>query len=142
NRNDGGIALAIASLRPDIFDMKRPTCCCNRCQPALGMGYERLVEMCVGIRGWHIVARDEGELLAVVEGQGSEFCAANAYGILHDRLEQWRELFQRVADRGQYFRRRGLLLKRLREVAGTRLQIVEQADILDRDHRLVRERRD
>ncbi len=44
-------------------------------------------------------------------------------------------------DHAQDLARRRLLLERLGQVAVARLQLVEQAHVLDRDHRLVGERR-
>ena len=45
----------------------------------------------------------------------------------------------RVADHAQDFRRGLLLLQRLFDVARARLHLVEQAGVLDRDHRLIGE---
>src|SRR6516165_12312257 len=50
----------------------------------------------------------------------------------------WREEFFEVPLKD--FRCRRLLLQRLRELARARLHLIEQAHVLDRDHRLVGER--
>ena len=59
-----------------------------------------------------------------------------------ERIEHGLELEGRAADDLQNLRRRGLLLQQLLEVAGACLHFVEQAYVLDRDHRLIGEGRD
>ena len=53
-------------------------------------------------------------------------------GLFADRLEHWPKVARRLADDFQDLGGRGLALERL-------LGLVEQSDVLDRDHRLVGE---
>ena len=55
------------------------------------------------------------------------------------RLEHRLDVGRRARDDAQDLAGRRLLLQRLGEVAVARLQLLEQADVLDRDHRLVGE---
>ena len=56
---------------------------------------------------------------------------------LRDRIEDRLRIRERTTDHTENLRGRPLMLKRFREFCRTRLQTFEQADIFDRDHRLV-----
>ena len=55
------------------------------------------------------------------------------------RVENRLQVEGRAADRLEHVGRRRLLLQRLAQFSRARLHLVEQADILDGDHRLVGE---
>ena len=65
---------------------------------------------------------------------------AQASGALRHGVEHGLDVGRRARDDAQDLACRRLLLQRLGQVAVARLQFLEQADVLDRDHRLVGER--
>ena len=62
--------------------------------------------------------------------------SAEASGALDHRVQDRLEIRRRPADHAQDLRGRRLLLERLREVGVARLQLLEETDVLDGDHRL------
>jgi hypothetical protein len=70
--------------------------------------------------------------LAVEARRRAEASAAQNAGPFGDRVEHRLDICRRAADDAQDLGRRGLPVERL-------LRFVEQADVLDRDHRLVGE---
>jgi hypothetical protein len=75
----------------------------------------------------------------LVDLQVAEIGLADAGCVLQHGLEHRLELAGRSADDLEHLGGRGLLLQRLGELAGARLDLVEQPHVLDRDHRLVGE---
>src|SRR5580765_1634665 len=65
--------------------------------------------------------------------------AAKAYGVAHDRFEDGLNVRLRTADDAQDIRGGRLTLERLAEVSVAGLQLPEQTDVLDGNHRLARE---
>ena len=60
---------------------------------------------------------------------------------LHERIEHSLQVEGRAADNFQHVGGGGLLLKRFAQIARARLHLIEQAHVLDCDHRLVGESR-
>ena len=87
----------------------------------------------------HVVAGDEMEQLAIEAEHVREQAAAESDSVAHDRLEHRLHVGRRGADHAKDRGRRRLLLQCLGQLAGARLHLVEQAHVLDRDHRLVGE---
>ena len=56
---------------------------------------------------------------AIVEQDVAELCVTNAQGVCKHRLKHRLHITRRRADNFQYFRGRGLLLKRLGQIVGT-----------------------
>src|SRR5215204_6376443 len=69
----------------------------------------------------------------------AEFDCTQLAGALQNRVEDGLQSSRRCADDAQDFRRSHLLFERLLQLARTRLNFLEQSDVLDRDHRLIRE---
>jgi hypothetical protein len=76
---------------------------------------------------------------AVVHVDGPGLSLTQSSGALRDRVEHGLDIGRRAADDTQDLARRRLLLKRLRQVAITGLQLLEQPHILDGDDGLVGE---
>jgi hypothetical protein len=79
------------------------------------------------------------ERVAVVEKQVAKAGVANAHRVLQHRLEHRLRVAERVADDGEDLGGRRLLLQRFGQFARARLHLVEEADVLDRYHGLIRE---
>src|SRR5262249_15779543 len=71
------------------------------------------------------------------EPQHAKLGIADASGIFEHRMENGSEFARRAADDLQHLRGRGLLFQRLRQFLRARLDLVEQAHILDCNYRLV-----
>ena len=84
----------------------------------------------------------------VVEPVGAELEQERILGLaklvrrLDDRVEHRLQVVRRAADDAEHVRGRGLVLERLGQLARARLDLLEQPDVLDCDHGLVRERAD
>jgi hypothetical protein len=85
------------------------------------------------------VDSDGAEGASFQQEQVAELGLTDAGGILQHCLEHRLQLTRRTADDLQHLGTRGLLLQRLLQVAPLGLHFVEQAGVLDRDHRLVGE---
>ena len=109
--------------------MARPLFGCGR------IGYLQLFGVSVG----YIVERDVLVVARLIQIHRAEVRPADARGILQHLLEHRFQFARRGADDLKNLRGRRLLLQRLREVARSRLHLVEQPDILDRDHGLIGE---
>ena len=70
---------------------------------------------------------------------GALFRLTDVDGRLDQRIEDGRQIERRAADDLEHIRCRRLLLQRLAQFGGACLHLLEQAHILDRDHRLVGE---
>src|ERR1700730_1065296 len=79
------------------------------------------------------------EQLAVELIQSTEESVAQSHGAADDRVEDRLHTGLRAADDMQYLSGRRLLLQRLGEVAVARLQLLEEADVLDGDYGFVGE---
>ena len=85
------------------------------------------------------VHQPDREGLAVIEQKISESRSADPHGIAKHCFEHRLERAGRARDDAEHLRGRGLLLQRLRQLAGAPLLGLEQPHVLDRDHRLVGE---
>ena len=83
--------------------------------------------------------RGAAEAAAFIENQEAELGIADPAGTRQDGAEHRIEFAGRAADDLQHLGRRGLMLQRFAQIGGLRLHLVEQAGVLDRDHRLVGE---
>src|SRR5215813_10229758 len=83
--------------------------------------------------------RTEHHYVAVAEKDPRVQRFAQAGGIRDDRVQNRLKIARRFADDAQHLCGSGLLLKRLAQLARARLYIVEQADVLDGDYRLIGE---
>ena len=81
-------------------------------------------------------------MLAVVEPDVGEHAVAEPHCTFDDGLENRVGSRWRPADHIKHFARRGLMFQRFSQFLGTRLHLVEQTHVLDRNHRLVGESRD
>src|SRR5262249_25555483 len=77
--------------------------------------------------------------LAVEPEYGGHRAAAQVRGVLQDRLEHRRHIRRRSRNDAENFAGRCLLLQGLRQIAVARLQLLEQAHVLDGDHGLAGE---
>src|SRR5438477_9447961 len=104
-----------------------------------GPGWARRVYAirCLEGFGGVVVLGDPMEQLAVELIERAEEPVAQPHGASDDRVEDRLHVGLGPADDTQDLSCRRLLLKRLGEVAIARLQLLEQADILDGDHGLV-----
>ena len=86
-------------------------------------------------------ARERGELdlIALDPGQHPRVRPQQADGAGHDRVEHRLDIRLRLADDAQDVAGGGLLVQRRGQLAVARLQLREQAHVLDRDDRLVGE---
>ena len=86
-------------------------------------------------------ARERGEinLIARDPSQHARVRPEQADGALQDRVEHRLDIRLRAADDAQDVAGRGLRVQRRRQLAVALLQLGEEADVLDRDHGLVRE---
>ena len=80
--------------------------------------------------------------LPVANADGAAERAAKFDGGRDQRVENRLQIERRSADDLEHVRSRGLKLQRLGKIARARLHLVEQAHVLDRNHRLLRERFD
>ncbi len=87
-----------------------------------------------------IVVGDEVHQLAVEPVRRAHACAAQAHRAGDDRVENRLHVGRRARDDAQDLARRRLLFQGLGEVRVARFQLLEQAHVLDGDHRLVGER--
>ena len=94
-------------------------------------------EIAIGRRRIEYGRRVEGTVVVAV--QHAELGLANARGVLQHGLEYRRQLAGRAGNDLQHLGGCGLLLQRFAQLARARLHLVEQAHVLDRDHRLVGE---
>ena len=78
--------------------------------------------------------------LAVEFPDDSLVGTAQSRRVLDECLQHGLKVERRTADHLQDLARRGLLVEGLGEVAVARLQLLEEPDVLDGDHRLVGER--
>src|SRR5262245_18188350 len=86
-----------------------------------------------------IVLRSQVKKLTIVAGDNGVLTAAEATGTADDRVEHRLGFGRRVRDHAQDLARGHLLFEALREVAVARFELLEQPNILDRDHGLVGE---
>jgi hypothetical protein len=93
----------------------------------------------LGVLGAGPVLRDEAEHRAVEPGDQRPLGPGQAGGVLDESLEHGLEVEGRAADRLEHFAGRRLLLQALGEVAVANLALLQQAGIVDGDHRLVGE---
>ena len=84
-------------------------------------------------------ARHEPQGIALAQRDCAHVRSGQAHCGVDQRLQDGLKIEGRSADCLENIRCRGLLLQRLAEVARPCLHLVEQADILDGDHRLVGE---
>src|SRR5215470_15269332 len=89
--------------------------------------------------GRHIVKGDSAESIPLPEVQHAELGRADANRVREHGLEHRLQLAGRAGDHLQDLGAGRLLLERLGELARACLHLVEQAHVLDRDHRLVGE---
>src|SRR6202023_1179139 len=88
------------------------------------------------------VARFEVVSFALRSTYNHHVRLAQAGAPLDQRVEDWLELESRAADDLEPVGGHGLLLEGFTQIARARLNLVEQANVLDRDHRLVGEGHD
>ena len=86
------------------------------------------------------MVRGQAQVVPVKLEDGRVVGPAEPRGAAGDRVEHGLEVRRRRADDPQDVGGRRLLLEAFREVAVARLQLLEQARVLDRDHRLLGER--
>ena len=86
--------------------------------------------------------RHRAEDLALQPVRHDVVGAAQAGGALGHHVHHGPQIGRRAGDDAQYLCHRRLLLQRLRQLDVPRLELGEQAHVLDRDHRLVGERLD
>ncbi len=79
------------------------------------------------------------ELVADLPRQRRPVRFAQLGGGLDQNIQDLLQIEGRAADHLQYVGGRGLLMQRLGQLAGTRLHLVEQPHVVDRDHRLLGE---
>src|SRR5262249_34502439 len=82
---------------------------------------------------------DRAEDVSLAQEQVTEFGLADAGRVLQHGVEHSLKLAGRARDDLEHLRGRGLLLQRLRQISRALAQLLEQARVLDSDHRLVRE---
>ena len=87
-------------------------------------------------------AGDEAEKFAFALEQPGMIRLAQPRRRLDQGIEHGLQIEGRAADHLEHVGGGGLLLQRFGELLGARLHLVEQPHVLDRDHRLVGERRD
>ncbi len=80
------------------------------------------------------------EQLTVKCVEHAEIGSAKVHRLAEHRVEHGYQVAGRAADDAQDFGGRGLLLQRFGKFLRSRLNLIEQANIFDRDHRLVGER--
>ena len=85
------------------------------------------------------VATGEMDELAVEPHHEGELAATQPHRAFSDRVEHRLDVSRRARDDPQNIAGRRLVLERLGQFARTRLHLVEQPHVLDRDHRLVGE---
>ena len=90
--------------------------------------------------GGEIVLGGKMNQFAVEPKQRGEKPVAQPHGAPHNDVEDRLDVGRRARDHPQDVGRGGLLLERRRQLSVSRLQLLEQPDVLDRDHRLVGER--
>src|SRR6266850_648117 len=90
------------------------------------------------VRG-EVVVGDRMNQLTVESVNSAVGRSAKTHRILHDGLEDWLGVRMGRADRSENLRGGRLPAERFGQFSITRLQFLEQAHILDRDDRLVRE---
>ncbi len=93
----------------------------------------------LGALGCQAVNRGQLQMIASEHRNNAELRVTQLDGVLGDHVEHRPHIGRRGADRLEDLARGRLLLQRLGEVAVTSLQLVEQAHVLDRDHRLIGE---
>src|SRR5690348_8630953 len=75
--------------------------------------------------------------VSVESSQGTDRRVTQSSSTPSDRFENWLQIRRRARDDTEDLARRRLLVERIRQVRVLRLQLFEEADVLDRDHRLV-----
>src|SRR3954454_19284876 len=90
---------------------------------------------------WKVVACWIVEKVTVVFANDTERLSAKARGALNNSLEHWIRIHRRPANNVQHLTRSSLELKRFLQLPRPCLHLLEQAHIVDRDHRLVGEGR-
>ncbi len=93
----------------------------------------------LAVRGGSPVLREEPEHLAVEPRDEGPLGPGQPGRVLDQGLEHRLQIERRAADHLEHFAGRGLLLQGEPQLGVPRLQLGEQADVLDRDHRLVGE---
>src|SRR5262249_51411318 len=86
----------------------------------------------------HPVARFEVEDLAPWSAYGHHVGLAQPRRRLDERIEHCLQIEGRAADHLEHVSGGGLLLQRLAQFARTRLRLIEQSRVLNRDHCLIR----
>ena len=105
-------------------------------------GLNRVLRKVLDVLGLGIVGAGDVVLPVVQPEEESIFRLAKPPRCVEDHINNGLDIGRRAADDTQHLRGRGLLLQCFGKVAGARLHLVEQAHVLDRDHRLVGESSD
>src|SRR5690242_7229970 len=100
---------------------------------------EQLVLARVDERGRRVVKCRGAECISVAEIEGAEFRPTQPGCIRQYGLKYGLQIAWRAGNDPQHLRGCGLLLERLREIARARAHLIEQPDVLDRDHCLIGE---
>src|SRR5271169_5069889 len=85
-------------------------------------------------RRYRAVMRAQTQIVAVPQAYNGIVGLAKLAGTVDNGLENRPDIGWRGCDHAEDVAAAGLVGQRLREVAGLRLNLLEQADILDRDH--------
>src|SRR5215468_7959977 len=83
------------------------------------------------------MGRRKLQKIAIIQKDEAEHGLAQPRGTLNNRIEHWLGICRRPGDDVKHLARRGLMFQRLGELALLCLHLVEQPDVLDRDHRLI-----
>src|SRR5262245_65191329 len=89
--------------------------------------------------GGEAVMRDEMKELPVEPVDKTVLSLAEPRRALGDHVEHRLDVRERATDDAEHLASRGLVFERFGQVLRTRLHLVEQPHVLDRDHRLVSE---
>ena len=90
-----------------------------------------------GVLAWVAVARHKGVNLSLRTMDGYAVGTAKSRRRLDKGIEHGLQIEGRAADHLEHVGGSGLLLQRFREIVGASAQLVEQAGVLDGDHRLI-----
>src|SRR3972149_5669892 len=142
-RSDGGLGRGplVFGVGRDVGDMDRPSLEGGSTHEGPSSGGDRVLleELNPLLGGSPVVDRQAVHFAAEPEEPPS-LCAAKPRCVLDQRLEHGLKIKRRAADHLEDFARGGLLLEGLGEVAVADLELLEEADGLDRDHGLLGKR--
>jgi hypothetical protein len=93
----------------------------------------------LNIRGRGVVSGNRAEAISLAEVQRADLCLASAHRTRQHGLEHRLKLAGRAGDDTEHLRSRRRLLQRLAQIVGALAQLVEQAGVLDCNHRLIGE---